>query len=119
MIAKFPGRHRRTTNNAMAKLSSLQHFSSVAALASYHGITMPRPNDWRLLSPALVGSINGLPTSQGTAVATNGILVAIVQAGGLFFGHFAFFVADEQAEERVNNTKTRKLKQVVDIMEFV
>ena len=109
----------------MAKLSILQSFSSVHQLAQEYGAILPKPYDWRLLQPCLVGSINGIPTSQGTAVATNGILVAIMQPTGLFIGHYDWFVPDEQQPvlEASVATKPKKERQArqpaLDISEFV
>jgi hypothetical protein len=109
----------------MAKLTTMQVFKSISDLKETYHMTLPRPFDWRLLSPCVVGAINGIPTSQGTAVATNGILVAIVQANGLFIGHLDSFVADEQQPEQVvrvaTTPKVTKLPKQpkVDISEFV
>ena len=110
----------------MARIAFQSPYSSVAELKSLHGLTLPKPYDWRLLSPALVGSINALPGTQGIAVATNGILVAVLQQDKIFFGHLDWFVADEQSSSsrdnhpKVSTTKVKKQKQPkIDISEFV
>ncbi|MDE2097279.1 MAG: hypothetical protein KGL39_08560 [Patescibacteria group bacterium] len=72
---------------------------------------------------AVVGAINGLPGSTGTAVATNGVLVAIVQPRGLFIGHLASFVAydDGVVVEKTGKVKKKetKTKAKTSIEEFV
>jgi hypothetical protein len=108
----------------MAKILVPQHFPNVNALAQHHGMILPKPHYWRLLQPCLVGAIHGIPTSQGTAVATNGILVAIQQPHRLFIGHFDWFVPDEQQpvvehKEGKEKKERQARKPAVDITEFV
>ena len=107
----------------MAKITSINCFTSPNDLKEQYGVMLPKPHEWRLLPLAVSGAIHGIPTSQGVAVATNGIHVAIVQHTRLFIGHIDFFVADEQ-EVVVNfkkNTVTTKQerKPTVDISEFI
>lgn len=80
-------------------------------------ITLPKPYDWRLLQPCLIGSINALPESQGVAIATNGILVAIMQPTGLYIGHLQFFIPDEELSESKPKA-TRKSTKHENIEEF-
>jgi hypothetical protein len=111
--------------NNMAKVTTIQTFVSIADIKEQYGMTLPKPFEWRLLAIPLVGAVNGIPTSHGVAVATNGILVAIVQdERRLFIGHIDSFIADTQ-ENEVRLTvrqavKPRKEKKpTMDISEFV
>jgi hypothetical protein len=111
--------------NNMAKVTTIQTFVSIADIKEQYGMTLPKPFEWRLLAIPFVGAVNGIPTSHGVAVATNGILVAIVQdERRLFIGHIDSFVADTQ-ENEVRLTvrqavKPRKEKKpTMDISEFV
>jgi hypothetical protein len=55
-------------------------------------------SEWRLLQPAQVGMINGLPGTKGVAIATNGVLV-IIDTGCLpFVGHLESFITEEGEE---------------------
>lgn len=68
----------------------------------FHGLTLPRPHaTWRLLVRPCVGSINGLDrTFSGLAVATNGIIVAILSGAGVVnFAHLQWFIKDNLNEE--------------------
>jgi hypothetical protein len=111
--------------NNMAKVTTIQTFVSIADIKEQYGMTLPKPFEWRLLAIPFVGAVNGIPTSHGVAVATNGILVAIVQdERRLFIGHIDSFIADTQ-ENEVRLTvrqavKPRKEKKpTMDISEFV
>lgn len=107
------------------KVKTLQHFKSVADFALHYGVVLPKPRqDWRLIAEPPVGSIVGIPSSQGVAVATNGILCAIVQGKQVFYGHIDFFVTDECENEppktlRERLTKKAPSKPKVTIAEFV
>lgn len=106
----------------MSKITTLQHFRNIAELKEYFGVILPKPHDWRLLNPE-VGSIHGLPRSQGVAQATNGILVAIQQDKKLFIGHIASWTADEEqpvklvTAKKVSASKPRQPK--FDISDFI
>ena len=112
----------------MARLLINQPHESLVQVKNVFNVVLPKPHDWRLLNPAIVGEINGLPRSRGVAIATNGILVAIKQnEDQLFIGHLEYFVPDEDSgaegviQSRLSpvskkTTKTRKPK--VDIEEF-
>ena len=107
----------------MAKVYQIQHFSSIAAFKEHWGITLPRPHDWRLLVKPEVGAIHGIPSSQGVAVATNGILVAIQRWKDVFIGHIDSFVPDNEyttASKMAKPTRVVKHREAkVDISEFV
>lgn len=107
----------------MAKITTLQPFKTIDEVKIRFGV-LPRPFEWRLLALPVVGSINGIPTSQGTAIATNGILVAIVQGKYLFIGHIDSFVADEtETVSLAQSVKVKKARQPkspdLDISEFI
>jgi hypothetical protein len=54
------------------------------------------PDGWRALQEQKQGNIQGLPTLRGTAVATDGVLVAILTWDGtLLVGHLDYFIADK------------------------
>ena len=71
------------------------HFDSIESFNRTFKAALPKPYDWRLIE-AMTGEINGIPTSRGIAVATNGILVAIMQNDGIVIGHLDWFVKDEE-----------------------
>lgn len=60
-------------------------------------MVLPKPFDWRLLPQGELGQIQGIHTMRGTAVATNGIHVAIVCGNTIHIGHLDWFITDEQA----------------------
>jgi hypothetical protein len=109
----------------MARLTTLQTFTSIAELRTTTGHVLPAPFEWRLLPLQVIGQINGLPGYHGTAVATNGIHVAIMQADRLLIGHFDYFIADEQSEMPALTKAVKQpravavAKPTVDISEFV
>jgi hypothetical protein len=107
----------------MARHEVLQVFASIDAIKKEFKVLLPKPYDWRLLQPCFVGEVNGLPSMRGTAIATNGILLAILQDNALLIGHMDSFVIDlEQGEAlgkvaKVASTKTTKKN--VPIEDFV
>jgi hypothetical protein len=107
----------------MARLTTLQHLDSMHDLCIEYGLTsLPKPKeDWRLLQNPFVGEIIGIPTLRGIAIATNGIIVAILQGNDkLTFGHLDNFIADTQVDESVKAVvKTKPKKPTRDIQEFV
>ena len=103
----------------MAKVA--YQFQSVDDFKRTFKSSLPKPYDWRLIKP-MVGEINGIPTSRGIAVATNGIIVAIMQNDGIVFGHLDWFVKDAeqpvgdvnagatvQSTAKISHRKTNKL----------
>lgn len=71
-----------------------------------YGIPLPKPHDcWRLVPDQLTGEIAGLPSFRGTAIATNGIHVAIERGQDVVIGHLEWFIADEP-EKMHNLTST-------------
>jgi hypothetical protein len=84
----------------MAKHLTYNDFDNVAAVrARFKDITLPMKwSEWRLVQPAQVGQIQGLPGSKGVAVATNGILVIIDTGATAFIGHLQSFVVEEGEE---------------------
>ena len=105
----------------MARLTTIQHFKSVSHLKETTGVLLPKPYEWRLLVDPVIGHIHGLPTTQGVAIATNGIEVVILQSNGVVLGHLDFFEPDEQENQIKipvkHETKTPRI--VRDISEFV
>ena len=77
----------------MAKVA--YQFQSVDDFKRTFKSSLPKPYDWRLIEP-MVGEINGIPTSRGVAIASNGIIVAIMQNDGVVFGHLDWFVKDKE-----------------------
>lgn len=59
------------------------------------GCYLPRPYEWRLMSECSVGSVHGIPSINGIAVATNGILVCVQQGTTFKIAHAESWVADE------------------------
>ena len=95
----------------MARLTVPQHFFSVSQIKETFGTTLPKPHEWRLIQQPIVGAIHGLPTTQGVAIATNGIEVVILQYDKIILGHLDFFVADQQQESPVTIKVTNPVKQ--------
>ena len=78
----------------------LYPFSSVSQLCEHFRIPQSRlAGGWRLTEP-FYGEINGLPSSRGQLLATDGI-ICLIHTGGnsLFRGHIEFFIADKPEEQ--------------------
>lgn len=103
----------------MARHFAYNEFNSISHLCAAFKTTLPKPATWRLLSPAMVGEINALPGSKGIAIATNGILVAILQNTSLFIGHFDSFVVEQVVETDKQGKKQTANKPKIDIMDFI
>ena len=75
----------------------LPPFDSLSALQREMRISLPASREpWRLTT-AQVGQINGLPTSRGVRVATNGVLCIIRQSEDnvkWFVGHESMWEVD-------------------------
>lgn len=65
-------------------------------------------SDWRVVADQPFGQIQGLPTSHGRLVATNGVLCYLEQGSGLFLGHLDSFVKDKRpaAQPKKEQRKT-------------
>lgn len=89
-----------------------QPFSSIASLALQHRVILPVPRYWRLLAPedCRHGEINAIITLRGKAVATNGIMLAILTENEtrIEFGHKEFFVPDKEERDNDHEPKSRK-----------
>ena len=75
---------------------------SARELFARFGIIPPvNREDWRLLpdNERKYGRINGLPSFVGKAIATNGILVALMTSTDLKIGHLDWFIPDETPKE--------------------
>lgn len=85
--------------------TTLQHYPSLDSFCHQHSLhiqMLPKPRDgWRLIQQPVLGGINGLTHKyRGLAVATNGIIVAILtSANAICFGHLEWFIKDEPDEE--------------------
>lgn len=74
-------------------------------------LNITRPKHWRPLS--LVGSIHGIPSFSGKAIATDGILVVIERPdGSRVEGHLENFKAVRQPKKQNGE---RKGKEKVDV----
>ena len=112
----------------MAKsLVTQTSFPSVAVMCEQ--LSLPESKfalGWRLVDRAQ-GEINGLPNSRGTLIATDGMTCLIIgEDGGLYFGHYDFFVEDVEAtldmgvdggNGQSNTTKRASRKKI--LIEFV
>ena len=105
----------------MARLSLPSDYSSVAELQKTLRLTLPKPYEWRLLNPQPVGQIHALPESRGIAVATNGILVLIMQGDRPFYGHLDWFEQDENepVARVVSKSKREKKQPTISMIDFV
>lgn len=108
----------------MAKVTTIQHFSSIASLAATFSVSLPKPHDWRLIVDCPVGSINGIPSLRGVAIATNGILIALLRNERIEFGHLDSFVQDIGESVRIisKTSKPKATKQpisTVNISEYI
>lgn len=111
----------------MARTIIINPYSSVRHLANTHRLhALPKPrDDWRLIQEPYVGEIHGLPRIRGAAVATNGIIVAVLRGDArIVFGHLAFFVPDHAEDKQrllVFKPKEKRLGRPPkrDLEEFV
>ena len=81
------------------------------------GVVLPKPLTWYELANPVKGEVNGLGrVFRGTAVASNGIHVAIeTSAGDMVFGHAAWFVVDKnESPLDLNNVLSRPAKNLLD-----
>lgn len=108
----------------MAKLTTLQHFSSVGHLTSTFGVSLPRSkNEWRLLVEPLVGNIYGIPSLRGVVLATDGVLCLIARGEKLETAHLDWFVVDDNQPLKTTIVKLAKQPKTpkqpaIDISEF-
>lgn len=78
--------------------------------------------EWRLFKGGPFGEINGIPTSRGQLVATNGILCVVTQnnSSQVFIGHIDFFCKDKKERQsnkgRGKTSSTRPKKILVDYL---
>lgn len=72
-------------------------YNSLGEFLATNRLILPdKDSQWRLVKNQPFGSIKGLPTMQGIAVATNGILVAIERSDrSILFGHLEWFRGDK------------------------
>jgi hypothetical protein len=94
-----------------------QDIQNLDELQRRHG-SLPRGRQglhWRLMLP-IMGAPQGIPTMRGKAVATNGILVAILSGGRLVTGHLATFLPERQ-EDYVAVEKQRNRKSNLSFLE--
>lgn len=84
---------------------------SLTDFRNKHNVWLPKPHDcWRLVPDGVVGQIAGLPSFRGTAIATNGIHVAIERGQDVVIGHLEWFIADDlQKEASLLDTSAAKL----------
>lgn len=68
-------------------------FRAADEIPGMFGLKGESRKGWRR-TDRLVGEINGLPTTHGMLVATNGVLCAIRQGERIILGHNEFFVLD-------------------------
>lgn len=96
----------------------MQTFQDVSQFFNKHGLTKPSPKEsWRLLKETPVGVINGIPRFRGTAIATNGVLVAIeLPDGSIVYGHYQWFLVDKPV---AGATAAGRKQPQVDILDFI
>lgn len=76
-----------------------------------------RRGRWRKLFPRPSGEVNGLPTSRGLAIATDGLLVLIERGDGtLFEGHLEWFKKDLEEHMRKERDVSHALSLVEDLI---
>lgn len=81
----------------MNSLISTNSYASLREFVITNRLQLPKPTEtWRLVKNQPTGSITGLPSIQGVAVATNGILVAIERSDkSILFCHLEWFKCDK------------------------
>ena len=89
-----------------------------------HQLTLPKPRDtWRSLKETPTGEVLGLgKVFRGQAIATNGIIVAILTSNNdVVYGHFDWFITDDNeptleqaAADVITNKKDKSLKEYAD-----
>lgn len=82
-------------------------YESLREFVVMNRLMLPKPTEtWRLVKDQPSGSIVGLPTIQGIAVATNGILVAIERSdNSILFCHLEWFKCDKGEIETIREAK--------------
>lgn len=93
-----------------------EKYGSLREFVVMNRVMLPKPTEtWRLVKDMPVGSINGLPTCSGVAVATNGIIVAIERSDrSILFCHLDWFSPDKNMgeikmlKEKASTTTTKK-----------
>ena len=94
-----------------------QPYPSVDAFRIAHGITLPRPHNWRFTETSAFGEVAGLPGLRGQMIATNGILLAIeTDHGKVHFVHLENFIPDQEElpeRESAPVRTNRKLQAVL------
>ena len=102
------------------------NISAVVGWCNKHDINIPNILAWRWLD-GILGEINGLPSSRGRAMVTDGVIVFIETADGIYRGHMGFFKADGNEPgivAKICKTKKSSVSKpakapAVDISEFI
>lgn len=91
----------------MQVISATNSYGSLREFVVTNRLMLPKPTEtWRLVKDQPSGSIVGLPTIQGIAVATNGILVAIERSDrSILFCHLEWFKCDKGEIETIREPK--------------
>ena len=109
----------------MARILTTQTFCNIGEFVRHYGIVLPKPReDWRLMPDPCIGHIHGLPGTQGRAIATNGVLVAVERVGDIFLGHLENFVPDEQqnmasVQAKAKPSVQKRMAKVPDMTEYL
>lgn len=102
-------------------------YASLREFVVANRLMLPKPTEtWRLVKDQPSGSIIGLPSIQGIAVATNGIIVAIERSDReILFCHLEWFKCDKgeieplSREPKAIGTTTSKVSNFAkELMNF-
>jgi hypothetical protein len=102
------------------------NIGAVVGWCNKHDINIPNILAWRWLD-GILGEINGLPSSRGRAMVTDGVIVLIETADGIYRGHMGFFKPDDDGPcffAKISKNKKSKVSKpakapAVDISEFI
>lgn len=93
-------------------------YKSVSECFAAFRQVMPKGH-WRLCN-YLLGHINGLPNLTGRSIATNGILVLVINRCNMtcFFGHLENFVLDDEVEVEKPTKEPKECSFDKSLMDF-
>jgi hypothetical protein len=81
-----------------------------------HNITLRKIDDWRWLDSGLEGEVEGLPSSRGRAMMTNGVIVLVERATlGLpvMQAHWCHWKQDNQSPEEKARCSEQEMEERV------
>jgi len=92
----------------MLETTKTTSYASLREFVVANRLMLPKPTEtWRLVKDQPIGSISGIPTIIGKAVATNGIIVAVQRTNGeVLWCHLQWF-EPERNEGEIKQLKAK------------